>query len=56
MIDTHPESKIGQARSRLEAVRGQIQPLDEQLKAHKTERLQKQTLVERATLGKETIS
>jgi hypothetical protein len=48
--DIHPNSKLGQARSMLEAVRGQIQPIEEQLKAHKTERLQKQTLVERATL------
>lgn len=48
--DIHPSSKIGIARAQLETLRGRIRPLEEHLKAHKAERLQKQTLVERATL------
>ena len=48
--DIHPQSKIGTARSKLAALRSRAQPLEERLTAHKAERLQKQTLVERATL------
>jgi len=48
--DIHPQSKIGTARSKLAALRSRVQPLEERLTAHKAERLQKQTLVERATL------
>lgn len=53
--DIHPNSKIGTARSQLETLRGRVQPLEEQLKTHKAERLQKQTLVERATLDTPAI-
>jgi len=55
MIEAHPNSKIGNARSTLATLRARVQPLEEQLKGHKAERLQKQTLVERATLDTPAI-
>ncbi len=53
--DIHPESKIGQARARLEALQAQVPPLQERLAALRSERAERQAIVDRASLASDPM-